>query len=768
MINNDYFRELGLCQIYITDNIELKNDYVLSKYEKNNIPTLFVGIQNDQDKITMQNHKSNICVLLCDYDAEYIIQNNMSDFLLSDKIEKIFVTANFTKLDNLKHKYTVCNIEIKHRNQKIILINSPCFHYICNTLCDVLRQNNWQVDIITHDDIKKYAHLDCYFMLFTVYNIDLSILKKYIIYQFEQFINSKFSVHFNKFTIEQLKSIYNNASVVFDYNLININVTQNILNYKPSLLPTPIKYVHYDECNKINDIIFAGNMSPRRTHICNYVKMKYKLILPDKFLTGIDLQNFFRKSKILLNIHFYENAILERPRLNEALSCGIRIISEKPIDDDVYEDYKDIVDFINPISENMNELEKCIERVLKETNDVEFCKNHNIKVVNVVKKLEYEFNDKIKTIFNKKFIRENVDFELKYIPNTINESTFFKNVTNTKSTYTIPASNFKFDANFISNLIQECDNPYVYYHKTGITNCTLCHPCQILLWYPEANIYTKNKKITVKYENENYTLIDFHQKYFINQTLNYFLDSNEKNMIKNLNINYCNEIILLHCGNIDIGIEIINNIIQKELNKYTIAISYCTENIDKVIELVKSKFVNYFIIKTPNFGNDITPSFILYHNLKKILKFNYIMKLHTKSDKIWRNEMIEPLINNCDYIFKKMETDNNINLCCAKKWLLKFDIFCCEYTKTIIDDYNNKSQKEINKNAKTFCGGTCFISRTKIFEKLIYENSDKFIKTLLFFPFYVLNLTFHENSPAHTYERLFGYLIDKNEYNVGV
>ena len=68
---------------------------------------------------------------------------------------------------------------------------------------------------------------------------------------------------------------------------------------------------------------------------------------------GIPLFNEIINSKIILNIHFYKDALLETNRLNEILSCNKLIISEKPdISDNYnYELYKNNIIFTNNIDE---------------------------------------------------------------------------------------------------------------------------------------------------------------------------------------------------------------------------------------------------------------------------------------------------------------------------------------------------------------------------------------------------------------------------------
>ena len=56
-------------------------------------------------------------------------------------------------------------------------------------------------------------------------------------------------------------------------------------------------------------------------------------------LFGDDLYKVIMKSKIILNIHYYKNAVLETARINDVLRFNKVIISEKSCDNDIMELY---------------------------------------------------------------------------------------------------------------------------------------------------------------------------------------------------------------------------------------------------------------------------------------------------------------------------------------------------------------------------------------------------------------------------------------------
>ena len=184
--------------------------------------------------------------------------------------------------------------------------------------------------------------------------------RNYIIYQLEQkdiskWINKKYeaSILFSKKTL--------------DYSQSNIDKFPNIIKEKMIYFPIPLIPYHYlnnsfikdnyINNNPTNNILFYGSMNNIRRIKLNYLQQK----LGNKYHIKI-INNLFGKklfdeilnSKIVLNIHFYKNAILETYRINEILSCGKIVISEKPniIDNNNYLLYEDKVIFIN----NMNEM----------------------------------------------------------------------------------------------------------------------------------------------------------------------------------------------------------------------------------------------------------------------------------------------------------------------------------------------------------------------------------------------------------------------------
>ena len=237
-----------------------------------------------------------------------------------------------------------------------------------------------------------------FYFIYCLFSIeDLTILppKQYIIYQLEQHTNNKLNQYYQDFHKMELKKLYENSFLCFDYCQENIHVIKKELHIEPKLLPIPFSneknyWNYYKKIPKLYDIVFIGLLNERRRSILNYLKQYFRIGIPSKSIFGIDLLKFISKGKILLNIHYYNDAILERVRLNEMISFGIPMISEKPNrnDLDICQDYEGIVHFIDIIDSPSIHLVRSIKN---------YKEKYNIEKINI---LEEKFNNTFNKYFN--------------------------------------------------------------------------------------------------------------------------------------------------------------------------------------------------------------------------------------------------------------------------------------------------------------------------------------------------------------------------------
>ena len=230
-------------------------------------------------------------------------------------------------------------------------------YYLSNVLKYILSNEKYIVFITEEINLKNE---NLYIILFSqkvkVYP------KNYIIYNLEQkdispWINKKY----------ELSIIHSKKS--WDYSHVNINKFNSYIQKKISYFRLPcIDYNLILKMNNLNnliineyDILFYGIMNFKRKKILkmieNKLNKKFKMQIINN-IYGYTLFEFIKKSKIILNISYYENALLECYRINEVQSCKKLVISFYPNKDDLinYEYYKNSVIFVNSIPEMINSI----------------------------------------------------------------------------------------------------------------------------------------------------------------------------------------------------------------------------------------------------------------------------------------------------------------------------------------------------------------------------------------------------------------------------
>ena len=171
--------------------------------------------------------------------------------------------------------------------------------------------------------------------------------KVYFAFQMEQTISSRW------FTEEYLVKL-RNACGVLDYSLANVDFFQKP-EYKDlsrAVYYLPIDYhPRYTAIESLPekeyDVLFYGDASnPRRKALLDAVSERFNVKVCSE-LYGEDVYREIRKAKVLLNIHYYDGALLETTRLYETLSLNSTMIvsedSEYTTETDRLEPFVDFV-----------------------------------------------------------------------------------------------------------------------------------------------------------------------------------------------------------------------------------------------------------------------------------------------------------------------------------------------------------------------------------------------------------------------------------------
>ena len=241
--------------------------------------------------------------------------------------------------------------------------------FVCK-LCDIMLLSTQNVKYI------KQKNNEYFFIIGTKdLNIQLNSNLKYILYQLEQ-LNTE-NKQSNNLT-NKIKSIIKNSIITVDYSKTNIEYyPKEIYNkayYLPYYLPNKF-YLNNSMKEKNYDILFFGAKNERRNNIMK--KLEELFIVKYVFdVFNEDLDKIIMSSKIGINIHYYNEPILETLRINQLLCHNIHIISELPCLKDIHTTipYKNSVTFIDIINDelsNINILIECIQELLKKNINID-------------------------------------------------------------------------------------------------------------------------------------------------------------------------------------------------------------------------------------------------------------------------------------------------------------------------------------------------------------------------------------------------------------
>lgn len=167
---------------------------------------------------------------------------------------------------------------------------------------------------------------------------------RYIAYQFEQ---TQSSQHFTAEYLRRLKC----AEVVWDYSKENVKFLIESGFDAKRIRHVPVVYALNPPCvedvKKEYDVVFYGDVNnPRRRAIMDALAAQFRVLVVSGVYGSALYQKLIR-AKCVLNIHYYEGALLETPRLYECLSMHLCVVSEKARDQYAHESLNDVVHFVD-------------------------------------------------------------------------------------------------------------------------------------------------------------------------------------------------------------------------------------------------------------------------------------------------------------------------------------------------------------------------------------------------------------------------------------
>ncbi len=223
-----------------------------------------------------------------------------------------------------------------------VIMATPHTVFIAYLIAERLRGHGWEVDIFTVEP--THFQCDYYIVICPQMFKKLPPGEKRIAFQMEQSVSSRW------FTDSYLEML-NNSLLVLEYALVNIDFMASAgvafphVNYLP-VGATPNYGVITRPIEKAYDILFYGDSLSclRRREMLAILSQHFTVhIVNDVF--GEEIQALIKQARIVINLHYYENALLEMPRIQECLSLGIPVVSEAAQDQQDYPELIGVVHF---------------------------------------------------------------------------------------------------------------------------------------------------------------------------------------------------------------------------------------------------------------------------------------------------------------------------------------------------------------------------------------------------------------------------------------
>lgn len=345
---------------------------------------------------------------------------------------------------------------------------------------------------------------------------------------------------------------------------------------------------------------------------------------------------------------------------------------------------------------------------------------------------------------------KNLDKYIEYYKNTKNPTSKIdvKFVYERKNYFDIDFDFYK-TVNQINDSINICS----HFHDYGI-NGLIYHPRQLLNIYPNLKFKTFLNEIFIKKDNKYYPSKTFAKEFIYNKS---FADMEKiliKKEIDKISPTVSPLLILAFMGNEARGLDLfekINN--YKKIQMFNIAFCFnTTENFDKLKKEIENNFIHYSIYYTLEMGTDITPTLLMYSDIKKTHQFRHIIKLQTKSVSQIYHDLTNYLLNKPfpKLLEKKLKKSNCIGD--AKNYAFvnnSEDIF----NKILVEKYKSSIHFDYK-----FVKGTIFSCETKVFDAVLSFIQRNNYHAYLLNNFYENNSINYDNSPIHYLERLFGVI----------
>lgn len=283
----------------------------------------------------------------------------------SGKVRPVFHRAIFKKNGSIRPSFALWYTPyLEHSNQsnkkvnytdfltKIIdngdLAKAQTLHIVCTmhtqfiaaAITNALRRTRLTLTIST--DMPTNFNHDLYIVVAPQMFDTMPPPHKLIVVQMEQ-------VRASNWVDQSYITRLENSLAILDYSRDNIDALIQRGIQSKQIYYAPVRPMWRGEPQREQrdiDVLFYGaTSSERRTKYLKALSSRVNIRVESNTF-GQDLYDLLARSKVVANIHFYENALLETTRISEALTYGVHVVSEDAMDQPDHESLVGPVTFV--------------------------------------------------------------------------------------------------------------------------------------------------------------------------------------------------------------------------------------------------------------------------------------------------------------------------------------------------------------------------------------------------------------------------------------
>ena len=230
------------------------------------------------------------------------------------------------------------------------ILTPPHTEYVAHCLALVLREESFAVTIASRYDASSDQGQRFLVICPQVYS---ALPHTYYAFQMEQTVNPRW------FTRDYFGRLHS-AEAILDYSRSNLELLHRLgfayqKTFYVPILPTSkyaerlvgdFGYRAFPRVEQSSEVVFYGDPNcPRRLEILAALRRHFEVRVVSEVF-GQELVEILRSARVVVNIHYYEGALLETTRLSEAISLGIPVVSEEGVNPEEYQEFRQWVDFV--------------------------------------------------------------------------------------------------------------------------------------------------------------------------------------------------------------------------------------------------------------------------------------------------------------------------------------------------------------------------------------------------------------------------------------